>query len=640
MDLLEKINGSKDLKKLEVAQLTRLAEEIRSVIIRNISKTGGHLASSLGAADLIVALHYVYDTPEDKIVFDTGHQTYAHKIITGRADKFPTIRQKGGLSGFLKRYESEYDAFGAGHASTALSAAAGIAAARDYTGGSYKVVSVVADGCMTGGMAWEAMQNVGQLGTNILVVLNDNQMFISQRVGRLGKILTQLLTLGTVQNAGRKVELFLNRFQFWGKKILRVAKRTRVLFFPGMIFEEMGFTYFGPVDGHNIPELVEVLGYVKDLRGPVLLHVVTKKGKGYEPAETRPTEFHGTSNFEVESGLSKKAPANNRAGDISKACGNQADKTPTFTKVFSDTIVRLADKDHRIAAITAAMPEGTGLDAFRDKFPRRYYDVGIAEEHAVTFAAGLAAAGVKPVVAIYSSFMQRSFDQVMHDICLQKLPVVIAMDRAGLVGEDGPTHHGVFDLGLFRMLPDLVVMAPADEDELQHMLYTALELDAPVMLRYPRGKGFGVEMALEFKLLPVGKGRVISRGRDVNILAIGNRVHPAMKTRELLKVRGVDAGVTDMRFVKPLDGELIKELAGVSGRLVTVEDNALETGFGSAVLEYLNANTIQSNILRLGIPDRYIEQGRPDELYDDLCLSSGTMADRIFEWVSQGTGDR
>ncbi|MEI7481839.1 MAG: 1-deoxy-D-xylulose-5-phosphate synthase [Elusimicrobiota bacterium] len=619
MTLLAKVRGSKDLKKMEVAQLPQLASEVRSVIIQNISKTGGHLASSLGATDLILALHYVYDTPDDKIVFDTGHQTYAHKIITGRADKFSTIRQKGGLSGFLKRYESEYDAFGAGHASTALSAAAGMAAARDHMGGKYKVVSVVADGCMTGGMAWEAMQNVGQLGTNILVVLNDNQMFISQRVGRLGKILTQLLTLGTVQNAGRKAELFLNRFQFWGKKILRVAKRTRVLFFPGMIFEEMGFTYFGPVDGHNIPELVEVLGYVKDLRGPVLLHVVTKKGKGYEPAETEPTEFHGTPKFDVETGLSKKDPA----------------KIPTFTQVFSDTMIRLADKDPRIAAITAAMPEGTGLDAFRDKFPRRYYDVGIAEEHAVTFAAGLAAEGVKPVVAIYSSFMQRSFDQVMHDICLQKLPVVIAMDRAGLVGEDGPTHHGVFDLGLFRMLPDLISMAPADEDEFQHMIYTALELNAPVMLRYPRGKGFGVDMASEFKRLPVGKGRVISKGRDVNILAIGSRMHPAVKTCELLKARGIDAGVADMRFIKPLDGELIKEMAGAAGRLVTVEDNALETGFGSAVLEYLNANTIQSDVLRLGIPDRYIEQGRPDELYDDLGLSSVKMADGISRWLEK-----
>ena len=617
MALLGKIRGSNDLKKLEVSQLPELAAEVRSVIIRNISRTGGHLASSLGAVDFITALHYVYNTPEDKIIFDTGHQTYAHKILTGRAAGFHTIRQKGGLSGFLKRYESEYDAFGAGHASTALSAAAGMAAARDNFDRAHKVVAVVADGCMTGGMAWEAMQNIGQLRTDMLVVLNDNQMFISQRVGRLGKILTQLLTLGTVQDAGRRAELFLNRFQFWGKKILRVAKRTRVLFFPGMIFEEMGFTYFGPVDGHNIPELVQVLGYVKNLRGPVLLHLVTKKGKGYEPAESEPTEFHGTPKFDVGTGLAKKDPA----------------KIPSFTGVFSDTMLKLAAQDPRITAITAAMPEGTGLAAFRDKFPERYYDVGIAEEHAVTFAAGLAAEGAKPVVAIYSSFMQRSFDQVMHDICLQKLPVVIAMDRAGLVGEDGPTHHGAFDIGLFRMLPDLAIMAPADEDELQHMLFTALQLNMPVLLRYPRGKCFGAEMSPALKALPFGRGRVLSRGKDVNILAIGNRVHPAVKAAELLRAKGVDAGVSDMRFVKPLDGALIKELGALSGRFVTVEDNALETGFGSAVLEFLNEGGLRPHVLRLGIPDRYIEQGRPDELYEDLGLSPEKMAARIHDWV-------
>lgn len=619
MQLLRKIRGANDIRKLEIRQLPALASEVRETILQQISKTGGHLASSLGAVDFITALHYTFDTPEDKIVFDTGHQTYAHKILTGRAGKFSTIRQKGGLSGFLKRYESEYDAFGAGHASTALSAAAGMAAARDNFGRKHKVVAVVADGCMTGGMAWEAMQNIGQLHTDMLVILNDNQMFISQRVGRLGKILTHLLTLGMVRDAERRAELFLNRFQFWGKQILKVAKRARVLFFPGMIFEEMGFTYFGPVDGHNIPELVEVLGYLKNLPGPVLLHLVTKKGKGYEPAESEPTEFHGTPMFDVETGLSRKDPA----------------KIPSFTRVFSDTLIRLAAEDPRITAITAAMPEGTGLDAFRDKFHDRYYDVGIAEEHALTFAAGLAAEGSKPVVAIYSSFMQRSFDQVMHDICLQKLPVVIAMDRAGLVGEDGPTHHGVFDLGLFRMLPDIAVMAPADEDELQHMLRTALDLNMPAVIRYPRGKGFGVEMAGAPARLPLGKGRILSRGKDVNILAIGNRVHPAIKTAELLRASGIDAGVADMRFVKPLDGELIRELAGASGRLVTAEDNALETGFGSSVLEFLNTSGLNPAVLRLGIPDRYIEQGRIDELYEDLGLTSGKMAERISEWIKK-----
>ncbi len=621
MPILPTIRGSEDIKRLGVDALPALSAEVRRLIIETISRNGGHLASSLGAADLILSLHYVFDTPKDKLVFDTGHQAYAHKILTGRADKFPTIRTKGGLSGFLKRYESEYDAFGAGHASTALSAAAGLAAARDQAGSPHRVVAVVADGAMTGGMAWEAMQNVGQLNTDLLVILNDNQMFISQRVGRLGRILTKLLTMGTVQNAERKAELFLNRFQFWGKRILRVAKRARVLFFPGMIFEEMGFTYFGPVDGHNIPELVEVLGYVKNLKGPVLLHVVTKKGRGYEPAEDAPTDFHGAPKFNIETGEVVRKAASPEGG------------APTFTSVFGKTLVKLAQKDPRICAITAAMPEGTGLDLFRDTFPRRYYDVGIAEEHAVTFAAGLAADGMKPVAAIYSSFMQRSFDQVQHDISLQKLPVVIAMDRAGLVGEDGPTHHGVFDLSLFRSLPDTVLMAPADENELQHMLATAFACGLPAVLRYPRGKGFGVKMDEEPAPLPLGKGRVLRRGRDLNFLAAGNRVHPALKAAELLKSRGIDAGVADARFVRPLDGDLVRELAALP--LVTVEDNALAGGFGSAVLEFLNAEGLCARVLRLGIPDAYVEQGKPEELYADLGLDPEGLAAAAAGWLAK-----
>ncbi len=618
--MLSDIRGPEDIKKLNVASLPALAEEVRRLIIETVSRNGGHLASSLGAADLILALHYVFDTPRDRLVFDTGHQTYAHKILTGRAGKFRTIRTKNGLSGFLKRYESEYDAFGAGHASTALSAAAGMAAARDQNGAAHRVVAVVADGAMTGGMVWEALQNVGQLRTDLLVVLNDNQMFISQRVGRLGRILTKLLTLGTVQSAERKVELFLNRFQFWGKKVLRVVKRARVLFFPGMIFEEMGFTYFGPVDGHNIPELVEVLGYVKNLKGPVLLHVVTKKGRGYAPAEAAPVKFHGTSGFNIETGLAVKTEPSSSA--------------PTFTSVFGKTLVELARRDPKICAITAAMPEGTGLNSFRDAFPGRYYDVGIAEEHAVTFAAGLAAEGMKPVVAIYSSFMQRSFDQVMHDVALQKLPVVIAMDRAGIVGEDGPTHHGVFDLSLFRMLPDVVVMAPADENELQQMLVTAFACKRPVLLRYPRGRGFGVPMETIPSLIPIGKGRTLATGRDLNFLAVGNRVHPALEAARLLRARGVDAGVADMRFIKPLDTELIKLLASAAP-VVTAEDNALAGGFGSAVLEYLNSAGLSARVLRLGIPDAYLEQGTPEELYEDLGLSAGKMADAAFAWLGK-----
>ena len=616
--MISNIRGSEDIKKLPVEALPELAAEVRRAIIEGVSKTGGHLASSLGATDLILALHYVFDTPRDRIVFDTGHQAYAHKILTGRAAGFKTIRTLGGLSGFLKRYESEYDAFGAGHASTALSAAAGMAAARDLSGDTYRVVSVVADGAMTGGMSWEAMQNVGQLGTNMLVVLNDNQMFISQRVGRLGHILTKLLTLGTVRDAGREVELFLNRFQFWGKKIIRVVKRARVMFFPGMIFEEMGFTYYGPVDGHDLPKLVEVLGYVKNLKGPVLLHVVTQKGRGYEPAEDSPTAFHGTPKFDVETGEVKTAPG--------------VRQPPSFTSVFGRTLLELAKKDEKICAITAAMPEGTGLDKFRDALPLRYYDVGIAEEHAVTFAAGMAADGMKPVVAIYSSFMQRSFDQVMHDVALQNLPVVIAMDRAGIVGEDGPTHHGVFDISLFRMLPGVVMMAPADENELQHMLLTALACRQPVLLRYPRGKGFGVAMDPVPAVMELGKGRILSEGRDVTFLAIGNRVHPAAEAALLLKERGIEAGVIDMRFAKPLDEELIKSVAA-AGPVITAEDNALAGGFGSSVLEYLNREGIRADVLRLGIPDAWVEHGKPEELYAEVGLTPAAMADRAAAWL-------
>lgn len=614
------IRGPEDIRKLSVSALPDLAADVRRIIIDGVANTGGHLASSLGATDLIVALHYVFNTPKDRLVFDTGHQTYAHKILTGRAEQFKAIRTKGGISGFLKRYESEYDAFGAGHASTALSAAAGMAVARDRMSDSHRVVAVVADGAMTGGMSWEALQNIGQLGTNILVILNDNQMFISQRVGRLGNILTKAMTLGSVQDAGRKVELFLNRFQFWGKKLLRVAKRAKVLFFPGMIFEEMGFTYFGPVDGHNLPELVNILGYVKDLKGPVLLHVVTKKGRGYDPAEDAPTSFHGTPKFDVKTGKTLSSTS-------------ATPKPPSFTSVFGKTLVRLGEKDEKICAITAAMPEGTGTDKFRDAFPKRYYDVGIAEEHAVTFAAGMAADGLKPVVAIYSSFMQRSFDQVMHDIALQKLPVVIAMDRAGIVGEDGPTHHGVFDISIFRTLPDVVCMAPADENELQHMLKTAISLEKPVLLRYPRGSGFGVKMDEDLKIIPLGKGRLLSKGTDFNFAAIGNMVHPTLKACEILKERGINAGVCDMRFVKPIDVELLKEISSLP--IVTAEDNSLAGGFGSAVLEALNTNDIKTEVLRFGIPDAWVEHGKVSELYDEVGLTAEKMADSCASWITK-----
>jgi 1-deoxy-D-xylulose-5-phosphate synthase len=618
MKILSKISSPKDLRNLSPELLPKLAREVREEIINTISEKGGHLGSSLGATDLIIALHYVFNTPEDKLVFDTGHQTYAHKLLTGRYKKFSTIRQKGGLSGFLKRNESEYDVFGAGHASTALSAALGLAAGRDINEKNNKVVAIVSDGCMTGGMSYEALQNAGQLGKNMLVVLNDNQMFISTRVGALGVFLAKLMSIGTVQNAEKKIETFLKRFKFWGSSIIRVAKRAKVLLFPGMLFEEMGFTYFGPIDGHDIAKMIDVLRHIKEIQGPVVLHVATKKGKGYPPAEEKPIAFHGLGIFDKSTGMPE---------------GKTKDSKISYTKVFSNTLLKLAQEDSKIVAITAAMPEGTGLDAFRDKFPQRYFDVGIAEQHEVTFAAGLACEGLKPVAAIYSSFSQRCYDQIVHDVCLQKLPVTFALDRAGIVGEDGPTHHGVFDISLFRHVPNLSIIAPADENELQHALKTALDLKMPCIVRYPRGAGVGVELDRKLKTLSCGKGQWIEKGEDVNILAIGNRVHPSIEAAKILRERGISCGVINMIFAKPLDEKIIEKALSLSEKLVTVEDNSLVGGFGSGVLEFVSDKDLKHRVLRLGIPDSFIQHGKSGELYEDLELTAEGISKRIKKWL-------
>ena len=616
MKVLPSIQNPRDLRLIKKELLPTLCEELRQVIIDTASHNGGHLGSSLGAVEIITALHYVFNTPDDKIVFDTGHQAYAHKLLTGRQKEFATIRTQNGLSGFPKRTESEYDTFGAGHASTAISAALGLAIARDQRKEKNKVVAVVGDGCLTGGMAYEAMQNAGLLRTDMLVILNDNQMFISKRVGALGKALTKLLTTKYMQLAEEKATNFLKRFDELGNNAAKLAKRARSILFPGTLFEEMGFRYFGPVNGNDINEMIEVLENLKDVKGPVMLHVVTKKGKGYKPAEEKPTKFHGIGIFDVETGDS-----------LGKS------SALTFTKAFSDALLKLAEKDTSIAAITAAMPEGTGLDAFRDKFPSRYFDVGIAEEHAATFAAGLAAGGVKPVVALYSTFAQRCYDQILHDICLQKLPVVFALDRAGLVGEDGPTHHGVFDLSFLRDIPNLILAAPADENEMQHMLKTAFDANAPFVLRYPRGTGFGVKLDDEPQDLPIGKGVWLKKGKDATILAIGNRVHPALAAAEALKKHKIDCGVVNMRFVKPLDTQIIDEALKVSKHLVTVEDNMLAGGFGSAVAEYLADKQANFKLLRLGIGDEFVEHGKVANLFDKLGLNAGQMTDHILKWI-------
>ena len=490
-----------------------------------------------------------------------------------------------------------------------------MAIARDQKGGKEKVVAVVADGALTGGMAYEAMQNAGLLATDMLVILNDNQMFISKRVGALGQFLTKLLTKKYVQLAEEKATNFLKRFDEVGNNAAKLAKKARSILFPGTIFEEMGFRYFGPVNGNDIDAMIDVLESVKDVKGPVLLHVVTKKGKGYAPAEEKPTKFHGVGMFDADTG-----------DTIGKS-----DRI-TFTKAFSDAMIKLAKADKKINAITAAMPEGTGLDEFRHTFPQRFFDVGIAEEHAATFAAGMAAEGLKPVVAVYSSFAQRCYDQIVHDVALQDLPVVFALDRAGLVGEDGPTHHGVFDLSFLRSTPHLIIAAPADENELGHMLKTGLDSGKPFVLRYPRGAGFNVPVDKELKALPVGKGVWLKKGKDVTIVAIGNRVHPALEAAELLKEKGLDAGVINARFVKPLDTEILQQALKASPRIVTVEDNALCGGFGSAVAEYLTGQDKPFHLLRLGLPDEFVEHGKVSQLFEQLGLTAQKMAEKILDW--------
>ncbi len=615
MKVLPSIQSPRDLRLIKKEHLPTLCEDLRQVIIDTASKNGGHLGSSLGAVEIITALHYVFNTPEDKIVYDTGHQAYAHKLLTGRQKEFVKIRTKGGISGFPKRHESEYDTFGVGHASTAISAALGMAVARDQKKDGSKVIAVVGDGCMTGGMAYEAMQNAGLLRSDLLVILNDNQMFISKRVGALGKALTKLLTTKYVQLAEEKAENFLKRFDEVGNNAAKLAKRARSILFPGTLFEEMGFRYFGPVNGNDINDMIEALENVKDIKGPVMLHVVTKKGKGYKPAEEKPTKFHGIGIFDVDTGDSLGSS-----------------NTVTFTKAFSDALVKLAEEDEKINAITAAMPEGTGLDTFRDKFPTRYFDVGIAEEHAATFAAGLAANGIKPLVALYSTFAQRCYDQILHDIALQNLPVVFALDRAGVVGEDGPTHHGVFDLSFLRSIPNLIIAAPADENELQHMLKTAFDAKAPFVLRYPRGAGFGVERDEKLKALPIGKGEWLKKGKDVTILAIGNRVHPSLQAAEKLQEKGIKAGVVNMRFAHPLDTQIIDEALKSSKKIVTVEDNMLAGGFGSAVAEYLTDKQADFKMLRLGVGDEFVEHAKSAQLYDKLHLSADEIAAEILRW--------
>ena len=621
-NLLDKINSPADVKKLSDEQLKQLAAEIRQLLIKVISHTGGHLAPNLGVVELTLALHKVFNTPQDKLVFDVGHQAYIHKIITGRREQFPTLRQYGGLSGFPKRCESEHDAFGTGHSSTSISAALGMAAARDLQGEDYNVVAIIGDGSMTGGMAFEALNNAGTLHKKMVVVLNDNEMSISKNVGAMSDYLYHLRTGETYNKIKNDIEGWLKNMEF-GTDVLKAIRRlkgsVKYLMVPTSIFEELGFTYLGPVDGHDIHGLIEVLQAAKKIDGPVMVHVLTKKGKGYKPAEESPNKFHGTGPFEIATG--KKIT--NPAAPIS------------YTEVFGKTITELADSDKKVVGLTAAMPDGTGLNIFAQAHPDRFFDVGIAEQHAVTAAAGMAAAGMKPVTAIYSTFMQRAYDSILHDICMQKLHVTMCLDRAGLVGDDGYTHHGVFDYAYLRSIPNMTIMAPKDENELRHMLKTALSFNGPISVRYPRGSGVGVDITEPMHELPIGKAEVLRDGTELCFWAIGSMVQSAVQAADKLKEQGIDAGVVNMRFAKPLDKELLIEHAKRYGKLVTLEEGVLAGGVGSEVLEILDDAGLlqQCAVLRLGIPDEFVTHGDKKLLFRDLGLDTDAIVQKAAAFV-------
>ncbi len=625
MTLLEQINSPVDLRKLDRQQLPQLAQEIRDRIIEVVSQIGGHFGGNLGIVELTLALHYVFDTPRDQIVFDTGHQSYPHKLITGRRDRIHTIRQHDGISGFCKREESEYDVFNAGHASTSISAALGIAVARDFRGEDYHVVAVIGDGALSGGLALEGLNQAGHLKRKLFLVLNDNEMSISTNVGAISGYLNQIIKGQRYVQAKDLAKGVMDRIPLIGGKLHELASEmeevVKHMVVPGTLFEELGFKYLGPYDGHDLELLIDLFEEHKDYNGPILLHVITKKGKGYTPAENRPIWSHGVTPFDIDSGEVKKS---------------DKPSPPSYTNVFAETLIELAKADPKIVAITAAMPEGTGLDKFKKVFPERMLDVGIAEEHAVTFSGGMATQGMKPVVAIYSTFLQRAFDQVFHDVTIMDLPVVFALDRGGIAGADGPTHHGIYDMAYLRIFPNMICMAPKDENELRHMVKTALETGHPTSLRYPRGNGVGVAMDPELRSLPIGKGEVLREGRDAAIFAIGNEVWPAMKAAELLAKEGSDVAVINARFIKPLDDALIVRYCQPGARIITVEEGSLAGGFGSAVMESAQQLGMAGVLFhRIGIPDEYVHHGSQDVLRAQYDLHAEGIAGRVREFLRE-----
>jgi len=590
--------------------MKELAQDIRDKIVEIVSRTGGHLAPSLGVVELTIALHYIFDTPHDKLIWDVGHQSYAHKILTGRREQFASLRQYKGLSGFPKMKESIYDAFETGHSSTSISAALGMTLAKDLQKDPHRAIAVIGDGSMTAGLAFEALNHAGHLDKDLIVILNDNEMSISPNVGALSSFLSRKLTGKTMSRV--KAHL-VEKLQISdvGENILNILRKSeesfKSFFTPGMLFEAFKFDYVGPIDGHNLEDLLETLETVRDTsHGPMLIHVLTKKGKGYEPAEKDPDIFHGIGPFDLVSGKPH----------VSKGA-------PTYTKVFGDTITDLAAKDTKIVAISAAMVSGTGLKRFAAEFPDRFFDVGIAEPHAVTFAAGLAMEGLRPVVAIYSTFFQRALDQIIHDICIPNLPITLAIDRAGVVGDDGPTHHGVFDLSFLRFIPNLVIMSPKDEEELQHMLFTSIYHNGPSVIRYPRGAGCDVPLAISLQKLEIGKGELLLEGDDILLLPVGNRVYPALEAARYLTEAGIHAAVINPRFIKPLDAELIIHWAERTGRVITIEDNARQGGFGSSVLELFSRRGLYSvQTCLLGHPDHFVEHGPQKTLWKNSLIDS------------------
>ncbi len=611
--LLDTINSPADLRRLDPKQLPQLAIELRAFLIDSVSKTGGHLSSNLGTVELTIALHAVFNTPEDRLVWDVGHQCYAHKILTGRRDGMSHLRMQGGVSGFPKRCESPYDTFGVGHSSTSISAALGMALAAKHKGEDRKAIAIIGDGAMSAGMAFEAMNNAGVADADMLVILNDNEMSISPPVGALNNILTRLMS-GKTFNAARDGARNMLGF---APPLLELARRAeehvKGMIAPGTLFEEFGFHYYGPIDGHDLDALIPTLENLRQLKGPKFLHVITKKGQGYKLAEADPILYHGVAQFSPDEGI--------KAGKA---------KRLTYTQVFGDWLCDMAKADSRLVAITPAMAEGSGMVRFANEHPDQYFDVGIAEQHAVTFAAGLACEGLKPVVAIYSTFLQRAYDQLIHDVALQNLPVVFAVDRGGLVGADGPTHHGTFDISFVTCIPNMVVMAPADEAECRQMLSTAFQLNCPSMVRYPRGSGTGAIPSTDLEPLPLGKGKILRNGRKIALLAFGSLVPAALAAGEEL-----DATVANMRFVKPLDIELIIQLAGNHSLLVSIEENAIIGGAGSEIERVLAENGLNIPVLRLGLPDRFIDHGEQGQLLADLGLDKNGIMRSISAWANK-----